>query len=197
MIVDSDHFAFLRLQRGAIADLAGDFPAWLVAYERSLRDDFASLEPFLPKACRSVLDVGSGLGGIDVLLNRHYGGGVQVNLLDGWDDEPAVTAHDRTFNDMLVAGDFLRRNGVEKVVRVAEGWQRRVELVVSLQAFGFHFPPALYLPLVRGCVHPGTVLIFDVRVGRDDWLGELRGAFTEVSCALARPKFNRMVFYAK
>jgi hypothetical protein len=60
-----------------------------------------------------VLDVGSGLGGIDVLLNRHYlataGNPLEVALLDGIDDMPEVSFHDRTYNDMAVAIDFWSR----------------------------------------------------------------------------------------
>ena len=69
MIVEDSHFAYLKLQKGALHGLADDRAAWLAAYQQSLVEDLASMAPYLPETCRNVLDVGSGLGGIDVLLS--------------------------------------------------------------------------------------------------------------------------------
>jgi SAM-dependent methyltransferase len=204
VIVEQTHFAYLRLQKGSLDHLAGDFPAWLVAYERSLRDDFASLEPHLPDRCDSLLDIGSGLGGIDVLLDRHYGGGVHVRLLDGIDDPPVMTRHAQPYNSMVVARDFQHKNGVRYLgcypplaarSGAVDGFV--CDLVISLGSWCFHYPPANYLDFVARHVRAGTVLVLDVRADRPLWREQLSEAFVEVAVALERPKFNRVVFHAR
>lgn len=201
MIVEDSHFEYLKLQRGRISSLSGDRKAWCEAYEKSLDDDMASMASHLPERCRSVLDIGSGLGGIDVRLNRHYGGGVHVRLLDGTEDEPVVSLHNTTYNSMQVAADFLLKNGVEyfacysarnAVSAPPDG--STYDLVVSLQSWCFHYAPDLYLPFVKARCKPGTVLILDVRADKPMWREQLRAAFTEVGYALIRRKFNRLVF---
>lgn len=192
MIVDDSHFAYLKLQRGAIADLAGDRAAWQAAYERSLRDDLNSMAHFLPEHCSSVLDVGSGLGGINAKLALRYGADLEVNLLDGCSDPPVMKAHNQTFNDMLVAADFLQRNGVQHIV----GGQRPVDLIISLQAWCFHFAPALYLAFVKACCRQQTVLILDVRKDKPEWRRDLEREFVQIGWALDRLKFDRLVYRA-
>lgn len=192
MIVDDNHFAYLKLQRGAIADLAGNRAAWQAAYERSLRDDLNSMAHFLPEHCSSVLDVGSGLGGINAKLALRYGADLEVNLLDGWSDPPVMKAHNQTFNDMVVAADFLQRNGVQHIM----SGQRPVDLIISLQAWCFHFAPALYLPFVKACCRRETVLILDVRKDKPEWRRDLEREFVQFGWALDSLKFDRLVFHA-
>lgn len=202
MIVDDNHFAYLSLQRGALADLAGDRAAWSAAYAQSLQDDLASMAAHLPARCRTLLDVGSGLGGIDVLLNRHYGGAVHVRLLDGLDDPAVVKLHRKTYNSMAVAADFLGRNGVDYLgcystaCAGAPADGPACDLIVSLQAWCFHFAPEAYLGFVQRRCRPGTVLILDVRADKPLWRMQLAEAFREVACARAARKYNRLVFHA-
>ncbi|WP_409188439.1 hypothetical protein [Bradyrhizobium sp. RDM4] len=205
MIVEDSHFEYLKLQRGALHDLSGDRAAWCAAYEASLEQDLASMRPFLPEHCRVLLDVGSGLGGIDVLLNRHYGGGVHVRLLDGLADAPLVRQHRETYNHMAVAADFQHKNGVEYLgcysvnhglaPPAADGLA--YDLVVSLASWCFHYPPSDYLSFVAARCHAATVLILDVRADKPLWRGELADTFREVGCALSRRKFNRLVFHVR
>lgn len=200
MIVDDNHFAYLKLQRGALDHLAGDRAAWRVAYQDSLTADLETMLPHLPEHCGNVLDVGSGLGGIDVLIDRQYGGDVYVSLMDGIDDPPELKFHNCTYNDMKVARDFLTRNGVVRCGYYSTPPRGAVEfdLIVSLQSWCFHYGPSAYLSFVRQCCHPETVLILDVRTDKPHWREELVDAFgAEVAVALSRPKFERLVFHAK
>lgn len=198
MIVGDAHFEYLKLQKGALHSLIGDRAAWLQAYRQSLDQDFASMAPHLPARCASVLDVGSGLGGIDVLLNRHYGG-CAVRLLDGVDDAAIMNRHNRTYNDMVIAGDFQRRNGVKKFgyYSCPPHGPAAFDLIISLGSWCFHYPPATYLAFVTACCHSGTVLIIDVRADKPMWRDQMRDGFDEVGCALAKRKFNRLVFHVR
>lgn len=202
LTISNEAFSYLRIQRGAISDLSNDRKAWEQAYRRSLLGDMGTMLPWLPERCGAILDVGSGLGGINILLSRHYGASLDVWLLDGVNDQAHVSSHDTPFNDMVVAQRFLNANGVRTFSHVPplESLERKVilrptfDLAVSLQAWCFHFPPSQYLAFVKQSIKPRATLILDVRKDRKDWREELRDAFTEIGVAVSPHKFERVVF---
>lgn len=154
--------------------------------------------PALPDKCSSILDVGSGLGGINILLNRHYGGEREVCLLDGVDDAPEVHLHRQTFNNMAVAQDFLLENDVTRFsyYDAAElGEPRPFDLIVSFASWCFHYPPQVYLDFVRACCHERTVVILDMRSGKPDWHEAMLEHFVHPRSVLhIAEKFKRMTF---
>ena len=197
LTISDEAFAYLKIQRGAISNLSNDRKAWEAAYARSLLGDFGTMQKWLPEKCGAILDVGSGLGGINILLSRHYGGRPAIWLLDGHFDEPEVKAHDQTFNSMAHARAFLRDNGTTLKGTTSGGDARggkAFDLVISIQAWCFHFAPGEHLPFVKSTTQPGATLILDVRKGRDDWRKELSEAFTEIGVAVSPPKFDRVVY---
>ncbi len=210
LTISDEAFAYLKLQRGAISDLSNDREAWETAYRRSLLGDFGTMMPWLPETCGAILDVGSGLGGINILLARHYKvvafdmgtepvlvSQPRIHLLDGERDRPTVYAHDQTFNDMDVAFSFLEENGVRLWAYIHPQWEvltGEFDLVVSTQAWCFHFPPGQYLSHVKKAARPGATLILDVRKDKPHWREELRNAFTEIGVAISPHKYERVVF---
>lgn len=204
LTVEDQHFEYLRLQKGRLDKLAGNRAAWHRAYEADLRQCYEQIAPHLPPACWAVLDIGSGLGGIDVLIRRHYeaaGGGCYVHLLDGESDPPAVRLHRETFNDMAVARDFQKRNGLKAerfgyFTPKTEWVPRPYDLVVSFGSWCFHYAPAVYLPLLRG-TQPGAVLIVDLRVGKPEWAAQLEDVYELVAVVGNREKWRRCVYRRK
>lgn len=200
LAVSDEAFAYLKVQRGRIADLADDRQAWEAAYNRELAQTYHHIAPWLPERCDKLLDVGSGLGGIDVLIARHYGG-ADLFLLDGERDPPEVHRHASTFNHMGVATRFLAANGAKvcgcwspRGLPVSPQIDLRFDLVVSFQAWGFHFEPATYLGFVLERLAPAGRVILDLRRRHMPWLGQLLGAGLKV---VGRPhecdKFERLV----
>jgi SAM-dependent methyltransferase len=175
--ISKDAYSYLVTQRGALDDMKADPRIWCEKYTEVLFSEFRSIEPFLPKVCRRVLDVGSGLGGINILLNEHYGGDLSVTLLDGVDDSPDCEKHASTFNDMGVARQFLALNGVSKMTYIDANDAHRFatgtyDLIVSFKSWCFHTPPELHLPLVLQACRPGTRIIVDMRGGQRAMRGE-------------------------
>lgn len=207
--VDPAHFEYLRIQKGNLDELAHNPGAWQAAYIDDLRRQFESFVEYLPAECNRLLDVGSGLGGIDVLIRRHYeskgAGQPYVWLLDGEQDRPVMNLHRETFNDMRVAKDFQVVNGLDP--RRFGYWTPRTfqpgpvtpyDLVVSFGSWCFHYPPDVYLaPLVNSGIHPGTVLVLDVRSTKPSWLWALEEVFELVGVAACKPKWRRCVFKVK
>jgi SAM-dependent methyltransferase len=180
--IPGEALPYLIAQRGAIDDMRGDNDTWLEAYGETIMSEFQSIEGYLPKQCEALLDVGSGMGGIDILISRHYDNQLEVTLLDGVDDTPDVSAHAKTFNDMRIAMHFLKLNGVARANWIdANGANRRAsryyDLVVSFHSWCFHLEPAVQLSLVAEATQPGAVLILDVRRGKPEWRQALERYF--------------------
>lgn len=201
MIVSDEAFAYLVVQKGSLWDVRGDRKVWEAAHADSLSQQFASIAPWLPAHCDAFLDVGSGLGGIDVLISRALPGAA-LWLLDGEATPPRVEFHRQPFNDMLVAHGFLADNGAKLAgfytaeAPAAPDDGRRFDLVVSFGAWCFHLAPETYLDFVRAHLVPGATLILEVRRDKPAWRAALASAFEEAAVICEAPKFNRIVYRA-
>lgn len=198
LAIPDDALPYLQIQRGAIANLQSDRNAWTEAYLKSLEFDFAVIKPSLPASADRILDIGSGMAGIDILLAKHFRQ-PEVWLLDGDDDHPVMVRHAQTFNDMGVARRFLTVNGVFSIVTMSPALELApapCDLIISLQSWCFHYNPETYLDYVRASTRPGTVLILDVRSDYRTWRNALRAAFREVDVIYVGRKFERVLFRA-
>lgn len=196
MIIEPRHFEYLVVQRGEVSDQRHDFKQWKAAYERSLMEIFSSIHPVLPDRCTSVLDIGGGLGGIDLHLVTHYGGGTRICVLDGLDCPPKVAWHNQPFNHAGVTKDFHRKNGNDniEVVFPAPSPPRKFDLIISFAAYCFHIMPSDYLDVVKSSMHEKTILIFDVRKQRRDWLELLLREFGRPIVLKQSEKYVRVAF---
>jgi SAM-dependent methyltransferase len=205
--VDARHFEYLRLQKGSLDQYTHDPELWHRKYEEDLERQIGNIAPeALPRECWGFLDIGSGLGGIDILIRREYlkqDIDPVIHLLDGINDPPRMVLHRQTFNNMAIARDFHQANGVP-ASRFATfgptvtGFSRPFDLVVSFGSWCFHFPPSVYLPaLLNGGLEKGTWLILDVRNGKRKWFDELSAALYPVRPLLEKQKFKRWLFLAK
>jgi SAM-dependent methyltransferase len=103
------------------------------------------------------------------------------------------------YNDTTLTRQFLRLNGVpddkQHYIEAAPSNLDRcglqVDLVISLIAWGFHFPLSVYLDEVLRALRPGGRIIVDLRSGSDgEELLTSRGLAHKV--LLAHPKFRRV-----
>lgn len=197
MIIEPKHFEYLVIQRGEVAHERKNFEKWKVAYEASLGSILNQIAPALPKVCRRIVDVGSGLGGIDVLLRERYGEDLErIWLVDGENDPPEVVASYKTFNNAKVAKDFHFKNGAAPgLVDVVQNIPNvKVDLFVSFAAYGFHIHPGNYLDDIVAASHKDTTLIFDVRRTKDAWLQLLVEAFGTPRVLHRAEKYVRLAF---
>lgn len=201
MIVEKKHFTYLVNQHGRVAHERGDFAVWREAYESSLQAIMENIRPVLPRDCGSLLDIGSGLGGIDVALSNHYRNQAHVCLLDGDETSPEVKWSFEPHNSMTVAFDFLHKNGVTNLSSLGPGnldkWRGEpFDLVVSFAAYGFHIHPGNYLSDLQKVIHDETVIILDVRKRKEDWLRTFLETFGEPKVLERAEKYVRLAFRA-
>jgi hypothetical protein len=194
-------YPYLVLQQGRLDHLKQDPPAWMAAYGAKLQELFSAIEPHLPERCRAFVDVGGGMGGIDILLARHFPD-AGVGVLDGRADPPLVTRHAQTFNNLAITHRFLEANGVRAsrlMMLPADdpGTPKALDLIVSFGSWCFHYPPIAYLKWVKACCHAGTRLILEVRRGHYDWQAELAQAFDPIATCGESEKFIRVVYAAR
>lgn len=195
-------YPYLVAQRGAISDMREDRLKWLTLYANQLANEYRAIELYLPTrdlAGASILDVGGGCGGINILLNRHFGGDATVTILDGIADPPAVTKHSSTFGNFDVAKEFLAANGVQIVKGIDASTapivaREMYDLVISQKSWCFHYRPERYLPLVKSGMHAESVLIVDVRKDCPGWIDTLREHFPHHGTAYSGLKYSTEVF---
>lgn len=199
MIIEKKHFAYLVTQHGRVSHERADFGKWKQAYEASIGSIYANICTVLPRDCKRILDIGSGLGGIDIHLAHHYGcDDTHVCLLDGIDDPPEVEWSFKPHSNMEVAFDFLSKNGVKKIAGIGPGQlgdvSEKFDLVVSFAAYGFHIHPGDYFEDLKKVVHPGTVIVLEIRRTKEDWLRMFVEAFGTPTVLEREKKYVRVAF---
>lgn len=173
-------------------------------YEQELNEDFNTIQESLPTSAASVLDIGCGLAGIDLFLYRHYGGQVDLHLLDrdgiselyyGFHAEAAF------YNSLSMAESLLTLNGVSKdrVTTYNVGQTDlpdsvRFDLIISLISWGFHYPVSTYSDLVKKSLVAGGTVILDIRKGSGgrEELSTILG--TEPRILESTSKFDRLAY---
>lgn len=117
------------------------------AYAKTLEQDYKMMLPFLPDSVESILDVGCGMAGIDILLKRHYpaaslwlldGDGAEKR--DGWNETL------NAFSSRTAADELLAANGVKADcwIDVNTSELLKAELIISLASLGYHYPLSTY-----------------------------------------------------
>ena len=197
-----EHFAYLSIQKGDVNRFANDPLSWEFAFRAVLEDALRSLLPVLPDQCDSILDIGAGLGTIDLFLYRLYGGKVEkIALLDGENDPPEVVKSDRTFSNHAVSRDYLTLNGLPETVlnyySPTNLPSSKFNLIMSFASWCFHYEPNTYMDMVLECCTPETLLVVDLRKGSAEWLRQIEAHFNPVGSLKMTPKFERIAFRLK
>jgi SAM-dependent methyltransferase len=167
-------------------------------YQAHMQRELGELKAFLPKSAKRIMDIGCGVGGMDLMLYKHFEEqgqqphlllvdktGISRDIFYGFHDEAAV------YNSLEVTEEFLQSNGVpEDRIRMidsdalATGVSQQtipaVDLVVSTWAWGFHFPVTAYAGTVHKLMRPGARLILDVRDATDG-METLEQHFADIS----------------
>jgi len=195
IITDSMH-KYIELQRtgyGKNADIAK-------CYEGDICRTYESIKAYLPNDCSRVLDIGCGLGGIDLMVYGHYNGNVELNLFDyskiddkihyGYQNIGSI------YNSLELSKEFLVMNGVdEHKIRIHNAENEfpigRFDVILSILSCGFHYPVSTYLSKVKDSLN--GVAIFDIRKysKQED---ELRKNFNHVEVIAEYTKCHRTLF---
>lgn len=167
---------------GAIKDL----------YMDDMAHEYAVIKSALPEECRSVLDIGCGIAGINIFIQQHYNGkDLKFYLLDKSAVEDNVfylfNARGAFYNSLDLARDTLVSSGIKKEnIDLLEANEKNeinvphsLDLIISLISWGFHYPITTYLDRVYELLSDKGRLIVDVRK-ETDGLSLLKSRFNHV-----------------
>ena len=118
------------------------------------------------------MDIGCGLGIINIHLNKIYENKPNFFLLDknkidkkikygfsynyeGYND---LNETKNLLLDNNIENNFINLFDVEKPILINE----KIDLIISLKSMGYHYPLEVYLELFRKCCKPSSTFIFDV-----------------------------------
>jgi SAM-dependent methyltransferase len=163
------------------------------SYSRMIRADFEMIRPHLPTGATRILDIGCGIGGLDVLLYRHYrtSPDLVISLLDRTDPHTipkyGFLGTTEYYNALQASSAVLRLNDVPvdvfRTLDAAGGAfpEGPIDLVISIASWGFHYPLPVYLDRVDRVLAPDGRLILDVRrgQGQEELLAD---RFPELEC---------------
>lgn len=179
-------------------------------FSEDMMREYEIIKNFLPARAENILDVGCGVAGIDIMLNRHYkefGQSSNFYLLDKTELNNKVyygiknvAAH---YNSLDVARKLLEVNGVapsnihtQEVTGAPIFPGKKFDVVISLISWGFHYPVSTYLDQVYNLLTTGGMLIIDVR---KDQGGEeiLEKKFGSVRVIFEAQKYRRILVSKK
>lgn len=164
MNVPDSCIEYIKLQRSGYKDPRFEFKA-------RMEQEYKTMKPFLSAECKTVFDIGAGVGGIDVLLNQHYTDAHFYLFDSAAISEKPIYGFDRGesfYNSSFATVEMMEENGVEhfSLLDIAKddiSSFRNIDLVISLLSWGYHYPVQTYIEKVRNMISPTGRLIMDIR----------------------------------
>ena len=140
--------------------------------ENLFKSEMDTFKEFLPKNVKNIMDIGCGLGIINILLNKFYNDKTSFYLLDKNRIDKKIkygfSSNYESYNDLNETKQILLENNisenrlflfdVEKEISI----DAKIDLVISLKSMGYHYPFEIYLNLFKKNCNKNTTFIFDV-----------------------------------
>ena len=148
-------------------------------YHDILIEEFTSIKDLLPNNATNILDIGAGLGGIDIFISEYYKHSLNVYLFDKTILNKGISYNYNTrspfYSSLLLAKNILRNNGLSsdriftKEISKNESINLMVnfDIIISLLSWGFHYPVDVYIDEVYNLLINGGILILDIRKDTD------------------------------
>lgn len=175
--------------------------ATIPAFEAKAERDFGTIKNWILPSYRSVLDIGSGLGGVDILIAKRTKISV-INIIDGDGTNNKKTSfHENTkaWFDRKLGKDLITSNVPYNAIVIDfppdPSLTIRTDLIISLKSWGHHYPVGMYIDLVKRSLRPGGRVVMDIRwtrgngeqVMKDNGFRWLAKTYDTIKC-------GRMVF---
>ena len=180
-------------------------------FSKDMLREYNSIKDFLPENVEKILDIGSGVAGIDCMMNRHYKEkniSADFYLLDRTEMDKKVFYGIKEkasfYNSFVVSKLLMTKNGVKaENIHTQEAthdnkinFNVKFDLVTSFISWGFHYPVSIYIDQVYNLLNTGGVLIIDVR--KDSGGKELlESKFGNIEVIAERQKHERIVVHKK
>ena len=127
---------------------------------------------FLPNSVNTIMDIGCGLGIINIYLNKFFEKKPIFFLLDKNRIDRKIkygfSINYESYNDLNETKNILLENEIDSdcvyLFDVEKQFQinKKIDLVISLKSMGYHYPINSYIELLRNCCTKNTVFIYDI-----------------------------------
>ena len=138
-------------------------------------NDFNIFKDYLPKDSKSLLDIGCGVGLIDVAIYKHYNS-INLNLLDKSEsltEGKKINGFNKDYcfyNSLSVTKDILTSNGVNindlnlyEVDKCNEIYEKKYDIIMSLLSCGWHYSIREYIFLMYRTLSYNGIIVVDIR----------------------------------
>jgi SAM-dependent methyltransferase len=142
-------------------------------YIADMEAEYSDIKSYLPSKAKNILDIGCGIGGINIFLSQHYKSQETThycldksqidNIYYGFKERAAF------YNSLEITREFLSVNGINKINLLPANDNNTIEtsekfdLILSLISWGFHYPVEIYLDQAYTHLNGGGHLIIDIR----------------------------------
>ena len=142
-----------------------------------IEKDFNMIEEYLPTHCDRSLDIGCGLGLINILLYKKYKS-TNIYLLDktelNVEEISGIHKNYKFYNSMQAAKETITLNGIEEnklnlyeTTDYKDLFNIKFDVIFSLLSCGWHYPVSTYIDLLSNSLSDDGVLILDLRHNTD------------------------------
>ena len=134
--------------------------------------EFETFKNYLPNTAKNIMDIGCGLGIINIYLNKFFEKEPTFFLLDKNRVDRKIkygfSSNYESYNDLNETKNILLDNNIDSncinLFDVEKQFliTKKMDLVISLKSMGYHYPINTYIELLRNCCTKDTVFIFDI-----------------------------------
>jgi len=142
-------------------------------YITEMEKEFKLILPFLLKKCNSILDIGCGVAGIDVLLSKHYDN-PKLYLLDTDFKNDVVYGFGNKksfYNSLSATKNMMDFNNVLNYHILDFNHELKnlenIDIIISTLSCGYHYPVDTYLEKINKILSKNGILIIDIRENTD------------------------------
>ena len=151
--------------------------------------EFNSIKNYLPKSSKNILDIGCGLGVINIFLNDYYSKKSYFTLIDkNYVDKKVIYGFNKnseSYNKLEITKDFLILNGFKteqlQLINADKNFEinKKYELIISLFSMGYHYPIENYFYMIKKTSTKSTKVIFDLSLEYNE-LNKVKKYFNKV-----------------
>ena len=146
--------------------------------EKLFKKEIETFKDFLPVKVNNVLDIGCGLGIINIYLNKlfknkpcfflldknHVDKKIKYGFSDDYEAYNELSQTEKILLDNEISKENINLFNVDNKIEI----NTKIDLVISLKSLGYHYPFEKYLNLLKQCCTEETIFIFDVSAGNFD-----------------------------
>ena len=191
LVVPEETHALIRKHRTKLPDPLPEH------YIKSLEDDYDFIGKYLPKSKSFfLLDVGGGLGGIDILIKKkHPDRNIEVTIIEE-EGEVEQRGYEKSSRGFMFSRSLCHKMWIaNNEASFLETWStlenhKLYDVVISLQSMGFHYPIENYVDKLYEYMVQDGILIVDIR--EDKFLDDKR--FIEIDRQKISHKQTRVAY---